>query len=130
MLDGTVLLSLNLQLFVTPILFILVDISVSSPQINRVLVCAKWKFTHEVTSRTESLSFTYTANGKRQIKFDISQNRRWTDKNSSRQFLWFKKLRETTNLCVELMNSKRQVKGELGHVVQICVLPFDVNVMH
>ena len=32
-----------------------------------------------------------------------------------------KKLRETTNLCVEIMNSKRQVKEKLGHVVQICV---------
>ena len=32
-----------------------------------------------------------------------------------------KKLRETTNLCVEIMNSKRQVKMKLGHVVQICV---------
>ena len=70
MLGGTVLLSLNLQLFVTPILFILVDISVSSPQINRVLVCAKWKFTHEVTLWIESLSFTYTANGKCQIQFE------------------------------------------------------------
>ena len=30
-----------------------------------------------------------------------------------------KQLRETTNLWVEIMNSKRQVKGELGHVVQI-----------
>ena len=30
-------------------------------------------------------------------------------------------LRETTNLGVEIMNSKRQVKGKLGHVVQICV---------
>ena len=35
-----------------------------------------------------------------------------------------KKLRETTNLCVEIINSKRQVKGKLGHVVQI-----DVNAM-
>ena len=31
------------------------------------------------------------------------------------------KLRETTNLCVEIMNSKWQVKGKLGHVVQIRV---------
>ena len=31
------------------------------------------------------------------------------------------KLRETTNLCVEIMNSKRQVVGILGHVVQIRV---------
>ena len=32
-----------------------------------------------------------------------------------------KKLRETSNLWVEIMNSKRQVKKELGHVVQIHV---------
>ena len=32
-----------------------------------------------------------------------------------------KKLRETTNLCAEIMNSKGQVKGKLGHVVQIRV---------
>ena len=30
-----------------------------------------------------------------------------------------KKLRETTNLCLEIMNSRRQAKGNLGHVVQI-----------
>ena len=36
-----------------------------------------------------------------------------------------KKLREITNLCVEIINrKKRQVKGKLGHVVQL-----DVNVM-
>ena len=34
------------------------------------------------------------------------------------------KLRETPNLSVQIMNSKRQVKGEFGHVV-----PLDVNVM-
>ena len=32
-----------------------------------------------------------------------------------------KKLRETTNLCVEIMNIRRQVKIKLGHVVQIPV---------
>ena len=32
-----------------------------------------------------------------------------------------KKLRETTDLCAETMNSKGQVKGKLGHVVQIRV---------
>ena len=32
-----------------------------------------------------------------------------------------KKLRETTNLCVEIMNSKRQVMGKLGHVVNVMV---------
>ena len=39
------------------------------------------------------------------------------------------KLRETTHLRVEVMNSKRQVKGKLDYVVQIHVLPFDVKVM-
>ena len=32
-----------------------------------------------------------------------------------------KKLRETSNLGVEMMNSKREVKRKLGHVVQIHV---------
>ena len=32
-----------------------------------------------------------------------------------------KKLRETTNLGVELMNRKRQVQRKLGHMVQIRV---------
>ena len=32
-----------------------------------------------------------------------------------------KKLRETTNLGLEIMNSERQVKRKLGHVVQIRV---------
>ena len=32
-----------------------------------------------------------------------------------------KKLGETTNLCVEIMNSKRQVTGKLSHVIQIRV---------
>ena len=46
---------------------------------------------------------------------------KWTDKNSSKQFSWIKKKRETTNLVVEIMNSKRQVKRKVGHVVQIRV---------
>ena len=29
-----------------------------------------------------------------------------------------KKLRETTNLCEEIMSSKRQVKEKLGHVLK------------
>ena len=42
-----------------------------------------------------------------------------------------KKLRESTNLSLEIMNSKRQVMGKLGHVVhlRVCRLTFDVNVM-
>ena len=38
-------------------------------------------------------------------------------------------MRETTNLCVKIMNSNRRVKEKLGHVVQICVCRCDVNVM-
>ena len=32
-----------------------------------------------------------------------------------------KKLRDTTDLGVEIMNSKQQEKGKLGHMVQIHV---------
>ena len=74
----------------------------------------------------ESLSFTYTANVG--FKLRISQNWRWADRNSSKQFLWIKNCVKL-NLCVEIMNSKRQVNGKLGHMVQIRVCPFDVNVM-
>ena len=40
-----------------------------------------------------------------------------------------KKLRETTYLCVEIMNSKRQVKGETWSRGTNSRLPFDVNVI-
>ena len=36
---------------------------------------------------------------------------------------------ETTNLCVEIMNSKRQVKEETWSRGTNSRLPFDVNVM-
>lgn len=50
----------------------------------------------------ESLSFTNTANGKQtaNVRFNklrISQNRKGTDKNRSKQFLWIKKFHETIN---------------------------------
>ena len=64
-------------------------------------------------------NFTYTANVR--FKLRISQNRIWAYKNRSKQFLWIKRLRETTSLCVEVMKSKRQVKRKLGQVVQIHV---------
>ena len=38
-------------------------------------------------------------------------------------------MRETTNLCVEIMNSKRQVMGETWSRGTNSRLPFDVNVM-
>ena len=40
-----------------------------------------------------------------------------------------KKLRETTNLCVEIMNSKRQVNGENWSCGKNLRLPFVENVM-
>ena len=51
----------------------------------------------------------------------ISQNRKWAEKNQLITILMAKKLRETTNLGVEIKNSKRQVKRKLAHVVQIRV---------
>ena len=64
------------------------------------------QFDETFVNKIESSNFTYTANGR--FKLRISKNRKWGDK----------KLRETTNLCIEIMNSKRQVMGKLGHVVQ------------
>ena len=32
-----------------------------------------------------------------------------------------KKLRETTKLCVEILNSRRRAKGKLGNMVEIRV---------
>ena len=59
--------------------------------------------------RIEGLSFTYTANGKRQIQV----------KNFSTQKIHMDKiLRETTYLCVEMLNSRLQAKEKLSHVVQ------------
>ena len=51
----------------------------------------------------------------------ISQNTKMSRKKQRITILMAKKLRETTNLGVEIMNSKRQVKRKLGHVVQIRV---------
>ena len=96
---------------------------IGKPQVDGKLGHVVYKFTFAVchinaminVSNIRQLSFTYTANGKPRI----SQNRKWADKNSSKQILMDKKLRETTNLGVEMMNSKRELKRKLGHVVQI-----------
>ena len=61
-----------------------------------------------------SISVTYTANGKSQIQVE-----NFSKIKPAQKTLMDKKLRETTYLCVEIMNSKRQVKRKLGHVVQI-----------
>ena len=49
----------------------------------------------------------------------ICQNRKWADNNSSKQFLSIKNCVKL--LCVEITNSKRQVKIKLGRGVQIRV---------
>ena len=48
---------------------------------------------------------------------------------TAQKILIDKKLRETAYLCVEIMKSKRQVKGKLGHVVTWYKSEFDVKVM-
>ena len=69
----------------------------------------------------ESLNFTYTANGKRQIQVENFSKQKMSRQNKLKTILMDKKFLEASNLCVEIMNSKRQVKGKLGHVVQIRV---------
>ena len=73
----------------------------------------------------ESLSFTCTTNVR--FKLRISGNRKSADKNDSKQFLWIKKLREATNLSVQIMNSKTTSKGETWSRGTNPRLPFDIN---
>ena len=76
----------------------------------------------------ESLSFTYTENGKCQIQAENFSKQKMNRPKQLKTILMDKKFHETTNLCVEIMKSKRQEKGKLGHVVQIRVfLPSDVK---
>ena len=69
----------------------------------------------------ESLSFTYTANGKRQIQAENFSKQKKSKQKQLKTILMDKKWRETTNLCLEMMKSKREVKGKLGHVLQLRV---------
>ena len=68
----------------------------------------------------ERFRVTLTGNGKREIQVDSISNKKIAGKNSSKQFLWIKLAwNNLFNFFVEVMNSKRQEKGKLGHVVQI-----------
>ena len=69
----------------------------------------------------ESLSFTYTANGKRQIQAENFSKQKKSKQKQLKTILMDKKWRETTNLCLEIMKTKRLVKGKLGHVLQLRV---------
>ena len=66
----------------------------------------------------ERFRVSFTANVR--FKLRISQNRKKADKNCPEQFLWIN-WRETIHSCVEVINSKQQLRGKLGHVVQIRV---------
>jgi len=67
----------------------------------------------------ESLSFTYTDSSWEFLKIENEQIKQL------KTTLMDRKLRETTNLGVEIMNSKRQVKKKRTN----SRVPFDVNVM-
>ena len=73
-----------------------------------------------------ALSFTCTENGKRQIQ--LEEFLKIENEIKNKTILMDKKLRETTYLCVEIMNSKRR-KGETWSRGTNSRLPFDVNVM-
>ena len=72
----------------------------------------------------ERFRVTLTANGKREIQAENISNKKIAGKTVQRNsygFLW----RETIDFFAEVINSKRQEKGKLGHAVQIhfCRLP-------
>ena len=72
----------------------------------------------------ERFRVTLTANGKREIQVENISNKKQqvkTAQSHSYGFLW----RETIDFFVEVINSRRQEKGKLGHAVQIhfCRLP-------
>ena len=69
----------------------------------------------------ESLSFTCIAKGKRQIQVENLSKQKMSRQKQVKTILMDEKLREITNLGVEIMNSKRQVKRKLAHVVQFRV---------
>ena len=84
-------------------------------------VCARNAWFPRTKERIESF---YIASRTRQTSdssWEFLKIEKWAYKNRSKQFLWIKRLCETTNLCVEVMKRKRQVKRKLGHVVQIRV---------
>ena len=71
------------------------------------LILLPWEKEH-------SREFKLHLHGKRQTS-DSS----WEFLKIAQKILMDKKLSETTYLCVEIINSRRQAKGKLGHVVQI-----------
>ena len=65
--------------------------------------------------------FTYSANSKSQIQLKLRICQEKEQIKTAQKIVVDKKLLETNHLCEEIINSKRQVKEELGHVLQIRV---------
>ena len=65
--------------------------------------------------------FTYSANSKSQIQLKLRICQEKEQIKTAQKIVVDKKLLETNHLCEEIINSKRQVKEELAHVLQICV---------
>ena len=63
-------------------------------------------------------AFKHHVYGKRQIQVDNFSKQKMSRKQL-KTYLMDEKLRETTKLCVKIMNSKQQVKGKLDHMVQV-----------
>ena len=92
--------------------------SVLQPIFFNYIKALYWAFENQ---SLESLNFKYTANGKRQIQVENLSIEKMSRQKQLQTILMDEKLRETTYLGVEIMNSKRQVKTKLGHVVKIRV---------
>ena len=77
------------------------------------------------------IEFKLHVYGKRQTSDSSSEFLKIENKQIKKfkTILTDKKFRETTNLCVEIMNSKRQVNGETWSCSTNLCLPFVVNVM-
>ena len=60
------------------------------------------------------------------FKLRISQSRKRAEKKQLKTILMDKKLGKTTNLCVEIMNSKRQVIEETWSrgTIRVCRLTY------
>ena len=65
--------------------------------------------------------FTYSANNESQIQLKLRICQEKERIKTAQKIVVDKKLLETNHLCEEIINSKRQVKEELAHVLQICV---------
>ena len=73
----------------------------------------------------DSFSFMYRANGKRLIKVENFSEQKMSRYKQLEAILVDEKLREPSYLCVEVLNSKRQL---IGHVVKNSRWPIDVYV--